>query len=75
MSTAEHKLAIVECLLSKQGKCLTTHLKNLIAFKFTHTDAFFRKESVLCVVLSKLEHGRILKLWFVCHDDILLFYS
>ena len=67
VSTAEHKLAVVESLLSKQRQGFLADLQNFVSFKFACANAFLGEQAVLRVVLSKLEHWSILKIG-CCHN-------
>ena len=68
--TAQHKLHIVERLLSQQRQCLARHLHDFLALELGSRYALFRQQAILGFVLAQLEHGRILKFRFCCHNIV-----
>ena len=74
VSTTEHKLAIVESLLSKQGQSLFADFQNLMTFEVGCADSFFRKQTIFCIVLAHLKHWGVLKFWCFSHSCIYIIY-
>ena len=69
VGAAQHELAVVEGLLGQQREGFLGDLEYLLALELGRTDALFAQQPVLRFVLARLEHGRILEIYFVSHND------
>ena len=70
--TTEHELYVVETLLRQQSQSFFRNLEDCLTLKLCCAYAFFRDKAVLCLVLSKLKHWSVLKIWSFCHNVFLL---
>ena len=68
VSTTKQERNIAESLIYHTGKTFGFDFQNGFAFKFTHRYVVLGQQVVFRIVLSKLEHGRILKFRSLCHN-------
>ena len=73
--TTEHELHVVKTLLREQGQGLLGNLEDSLTLKLSRAYAFLGKQAILSLVLSKLEHWSVLKIYWFSHNIKCLLYN